>query len=99
LLTNDLVGDGAIDDANDIPQRRGHVLLLIVQVHNNMVGGGPDVVVDALVAQARVTGPVLVEVVGLGAVAVQGLEDRQCILIRDGDGRDAGNRRMHRLAG
>ncbi len=72
---DDLVGNGAIDDTDDIPQRSRHILLVIVKVDNHMLRGRTNVVVDAFVSQTKVAIPVLVEVLGLGPMTVEGFQN------------------------
>ncbi len=78
---NNLIWDGAVDNANDVPQWCGDVLLLVVQIHDHVVRGRADVVVNAEVPQPIVPCPVLVEVLRVGPMAVQRLEDGECISV------------------
>jgi hypothetical protein len=57
---DDFVGDGAIDDADDVPQGSGDVLLLVDEVELEGVRRRPDVVMDALVSKSAAL-PVFVE--------------------------------------
>jgi hypothetical protein len=74
-LTDDLIRNRAVDDANDVPYRSRHILLLVVQVHYDVLGGRPYVILYTLVFQALVPRPPATKVGGLGAVAIEGLED------------------------
>lgn len=78
---NDLVGDGAINDPNDIPVGRDDVVLLVVQVEDDVLGRWTNVVVDALVSETQISGPVLVEILSLRANAIEGLQNGKGILI------------------
>lgn len=93
---DDLIGDGSIDDSDNIPVGRDGVVLLVVQVEDDVLGRGTNVVVDALVSETKVSSPVFVEVLGLRADAVEGLQDGKSILVGDGDRGDAGNVRLSR---
>ena len=57
---NDFIGDGAVDDSNDVPQGRRNVVLLVDQVQHEIVWRRPNVVFYALVVQTAAV-PVLVE--------------------------------------
>ena len=57
---NDFIGNGAVDDSNDIPQGRRNVLLLVDQVEHEVVWRRPNVIFHALVVQTAAV-PVLVE--------------------------------------
>lgn len=48
---NNLVGEGTIDNAEDVPDRGRGVVLLVVQVEDEVVGAWADVILDALVAK------------------------------------------------
>lgn len=93
---DDLIGDGSVDDSDDIPVGRDGVVLLVVQVEDDILGRGANVVVDALVSEAKVSSPVFVEVLGLRTDAVEGLQNGKSILVGDGDRGDAGNVRLSR---
>ena len=49
---DDFVGNGAVDDANHVPQRRCYVVLLIDEVQRKPLWRRTDVVFDALVVEA-----------------------------------------------
>ena len=49
--------------------------------------------------ETEVAGPILVESIGLGAVAVQRFEDRKSVLVGDRDGGDGGDCGVDWLAG
>jgi hypothetical protein len=85
---DDLVRDGAVDNANDVPDRGGDIFLLVVQVDDNIIWCRANVVVNTLVLETQVLVPVLVEISRLGTMTVQSLENRKRITIRDGDRRN-----------
>jgi len=91
---DDLIGDGSIDDANDIPVGCDDIVLLVVQIDNDAFRRRTDAVVHPLVPKAQVCLPVFVEVSSRWAVAVESLENRQCILVRDRNARDARDIRL-----
>lgn len=70
---DDFVGDGAVDDANHVPEGRGHVFLLVDEVECEVRWRGPNVVFDTLVVETAAV-PGLAEGGGLRTVAVQGFE-------------------------
>lgn len=78
---NDLIGNCSIDDANNVPLRRCDVFLLVVEIENQVLGRGSDVVIDALVSKPEVPLPKLVEVACCGTMAVESLEDRNGISV------------------
>lgn len=88
---NNFVGNRAVDDSNDIPVRSNNIILLVIQLENDILRRWANVVVHALVAETEVSCPVLVEVLSLRSDAIESLQDRQSILIRDGNGRNAGD--------
>lgn len=78
---HDLIGDSAVDDPNDIPVGRDDVVLLVVQVEYDVLGRWANVVVDALIPETQISGPVLIEVLGLRADSVESLQDGKGILV------------------
>ena len=76
--------NSSVDNADNIPFRRGDVFLFVDKVQDNVVGRGAYIVLDTFVAKTT-SFPVLAEVVSFGAVAIQSLEQRQCVRVGDGD--------------
>lgn len=58
---DDFIRNGAVDDADDIPLRRGDIFLLIIEVQYHVVWRRANIVFDALVAKPVVAIPKLVE--------------------------------------
>lgn len=72
---DNFVGNRAIDDADDVPQRSCDVFLLVDQVELEVIRRRSDIVVYAFVAKSSAL-PIFVERGSIGAVSVQGLEQR-----------------------
>ena len=49
-LTDNLVRNSTIDDTNDVPQRRGYILLLIEKIYHNVVRCWANVIIDTLIS-------------------------------------------------
>jgi hypothetical protein len=77
---NDFVGDGAVDDADDVPEGCCDVLLLIDEIEREVCWGGPNVVFNALVVETTAV-PSLAEGGCLWSVAVQGFQQRESVLV------------------
>jgi hypothetical protein len=48
---DDLVRDGAVDNADDVPDRGGDIFLLVVKVDDNIIWCRANVVVNSLVLE------------------------------------------------
>ena len=72
---NYFIRNGPVDDADDIPDGRCHVFLLVDQIESDIFRRGSNIIVDSFVSKSS-SCPVLVEGSRIGSMPIQSFEKR-----------------------
>ena len=80
---NHFIWKSAIDHTDDIPERRGHIFLLVDKIEDEIIRRGANIIVDTLVFQSLVLLPMFVDVLGRWTIPIESFENRDSIDVRN----------------